>query len=148
MSSSDSSCDLDVIPTSLLKSCLNSSNLSPLSSTCHFLRDLCQLPSSMLLSNLCSKNTTYLKMNSPVIVQSQNWFLFQRFLEHIIHARISSHLVSFPLITPFQSAYRQFHSTETTLLCIQNDLLAINKQKVSTLVLFILSFIFDIHNWS
>ena len=33
----------------------------------------------MLLSNLCSKNTTYLKMNSPVIVQSQIWILFQRF---------------------------------------------------------------------
>ena len=32
-----------------------SSNLSPLSSTCHCLRDLSQLPSSMLLSNLCSK---------------------------------------------------------------------------------------------
>ena len=29
-------------------------------------------------------------------------------------------------ITPFQSAYRQFHSTETALLRIQNDLLAIN----------------------
>ena len=41
-----------------------SSNLSPLSSTCHCLKDLSQLPSSMLLSNLCSKNTTYLKMNS------------------------------------------------------------------------------------
>ena len=64
-------------------------------------------------------------------------------LERIIHARISSHLESFQSITPFQSAYRQFHSTETALLCIQNDLLAINKQKVSALVLLDLSDAFD-----
>ena len=64
-------------------------------------------------------------------------------LERIIHARISSHLESFPSITPFQSAYRQFHSTETALR-IQNDLLlAINKQKVSALVLLDLSAAFD-----
>ena len=65
-------------------------------------------------------------------------------LERIIHARISSHLESFPSITPFQSAYQQFHSTETPLLCIQNYLLlAINKQKVSALVLLDLSAAFD-----
>ena len=64
-------------------------------------------------------------------------------LERIIHARISSHLESFPSITPFQSAYRQFHSTETALLHIQNDLLAINKQQVSALVLLDLSAAFD-----
>ena len=63
-------------------------------------------------------------------------------LEHIIHARISSHLESFPSITPFQSAYQQFHSTETALLRIQNDL-PINKQKVLALVLLDLSAAFD-----
>ena len=53
-------------------------------------------------------------------------------------------LESFPSITPFQSAVRQFHSTETALLRIQNDLLlAINKQKVSALVLLDLSAAFD-----
>ena len=64
-------------------------------------------------------------------------------LERIIHACISSHLGSFPSITPFQSAYRQFHSTETALLRIHNDFLAINKQKVSALVLLDLSAAFD-----
>ena len=55
-----------------------------------------------------------------------------------------NYLESFPSITPFQSAYRQFHSTETALLRIQNDLLlAINKQKVSALVLLDLSAAFD-----
>jgi len=44
----------------------------------------------------------------------------------------------------FQSAYRKFHSTETALLRIHNDLLlASNQQKVSALVLFDLSSAFD-----
>ena len=40
----------------------------------------------------------------------------------------------------FQSAYRKFHSVETTLLKIHSDLLlAIDKQQVSALVLLDLS---------
>ena len=82
-------------------------------------------------------------MSSPVIVPSSNLNFVSKVLERIIHARISSHLESFPSITPFQSAYRQFHSTETAILRIQNLLLAINKQKVSALVLLDLSAAFD-----
>src|SRR6476619_1037122 len=45
---------------------------------------------------------------------------------------------------PFQSAYHKFHSTETALLRIHNDLvLAINQQKVSALVLLDLLAAFD-----
>ena len=65
-------------------------------------------------------------------------------LERIIHSRINNHLQQFPSICPFQSAYRKFHSTETALLRIQNDLLlASNQQKVSALVLLDLSAAFD-----
>ena len=106
-------------------------------------KDLSQLPSSILLSNLCSKNRTYPKMNSSYHPISNLNFI-SKVLERIIYARISSHLESFPSITPFQSAYRQFYSTKTALLCIQNDLLAINKQKVSALVLLDLSATFDL----
>src|ERR1041385_3260828 len=57
---------------------------------------------------------------------------------------ISSHLQSFPSLSPFQSAYRPFHSTETALLRTQNDLLlAIDKKQVSALVLLDLSAAFD-----
>src|SRR2546426_1075611 len=45
---------------------------------------------------------------------------------------------------PYQSAYRPFHSTETALLRIYNDiLLSIDQQKVSALVLLDLSAAFD-----
>ena len=67
-----------------------------------------------------------------------------KILERIIHSRLSSHLKLFPSLSRFQSAYRKFHSTETALLNIYNDLLlSINKQKVSALVLLDLSAAFD-----
>jgi len=47
-------------------------------------------------------------------------------------------------MTPFQSAYKRLHSTETALLRIHNDLLtATNQQKVSALILLDLSAAFD-----
>jgi hypothetical protein len=73
-----------------------------------------------------------------------NLVFLSKVLERIIHTRIDSHLLSFPSICRFQSAYRKFHSTETALLRIQNDLLlASNQQKVSALVLLDLSSAFD-----
>src|SRR6266568_3176234 len=65
-------------------------------------------------------------------------------IKRIIHTRISNHLKSFPSLSPFQSAYRPFHSTETALLHIQNDLLlAMDNKKVSALILLDLSSAFD-----
>src|SRR5579872_6220794 len=57
---------------------------------------------------------------------------------------MTSHLNSFPSLTPYQSAYRPLHSTETALFCIYSYLLsACNKQQVSALVLLDLSAAFD-----
>ena len=57
---------------------------------------------------------------------------------------MNSHLSIFPTICRFQSAYRKFHSCETALLRIHNDIsLAINHQKVTALVLLDLSAAFD-----
>ena len=45
---------------------------------------------------------------------------------------------------PMQSAYRKHHSTETTLLAVQNDLLmAIDQKKAASLLLLDLSAAFD-----
>ena len=120
-----------------------SSNLSPLSLTCHCLRNPCSTSFTFKHARSCQTFATYLKMNSPVIVQSQIWILFQRFWNvSFMLVYISTHLESFPSIIPFQYAYWQFLSNETALR-IQNDrLLAINK-KNSALVLFDLSAAFD-----
>ena len=54
------------------------------------------------------------------------------------------HLTKNSLFPSTQSAYRQFHSTETTLLRIKNDiLLAMDQQKVTLLILLDLSAAFD-----
>jgi hypothetical protein len=67
-----------------------------------------------------------------------------KLLERIIYNRLSEHIHSFNTYSIFQSAYRRFFSTETALLKIQNDLLlAIDKQKVTALVLLDLSAAFD-----
>ena len=73
-----------------------------------------------------------------------NLSFLSKILERIIFDRMTKHIQSFNTYTPFQSAYRKFHSTETALLRIQNDLLlAIDKKKVSALVLLDLSAAFD-----
>ena len=145
MSSSDTSCDLDVIPTSLLKSCLDVL-IKPITSIVNMSLSEGSFPSAFkhaLVKPLLKKhNLPQDELSSYRPISNLNFI--SKVLERIIHARISSHLESFPSITPFQSAYRQFHSTETALLRIQNDLLlAINKQKVSALVLLDLSAAFD-----
>ena len=73
-----------------------------------------------------------------------NLNFISKVIERILHTRLLSHLSSFPSIARFQSAYRPFHSTETALLRIQNDLLlATNEKKVSALILLDLSAAFD-----
>ena len=58
--------------------------------------------------------------------------------------QILQHLTKNSLFPSTQSAYRQFHSTETTLLRIKNDiLLAMDQQKVTLLILLDLSAAFD-----
>ena len=131
MSSSDTSCDLDVIPTSLLKSCLDVL-IKPITIIVNMSLSEGSFPSTFkhaLVKPLLKKhNLPQDELSSYRPISNLNFV--SKVLERIIHARISSHLESFPSITPFQSAYRQFHSTETALLRIQNDLLlAINKTK-------------------
>ena len=145
MSSSDSSCDLDVIPTSLFKSWLDVL-IIPITIIVNLSLSEGSFPTTFmhaLVKPLLKKhNLPQDELSSYRPISNLNFI--SRVLERIIHARISSHLESFPSITPFQLAYRQFYSAETALLCIQNDLLlAINKQKVSALVLLNLSAAFD-----
>src|SRR5688572_27226751 len=64
-----------------------------------------------------------------------NLNFISKVLKKVVYSRLCTHLESFPSLSQFQSAYRKFHSTETALLRIHNDLLlAINRQHVSALV--------------
>ena len=70
------------------------------------------------------------------------------FLAKVIERAVSFHLVRHlsanNLWEPFQSAYREFHSTETALLRVQNDILwELDRQQVVVLLLLDLSAAFD-----
>ena len=65
-------------------------------------------------------------------------------LEKIVLSQLKEHLLSNNLLDPKQSAYREFHSTETALLKVTNDiLLSGDEGKVSVLTLLDLSAAFD-----
>ena len=73
-----------------------------------------------------------------------NLNFISKILEKVVASRIQSHLLSNSLSSSFQSAHRMFHSTETTLLGIHNDLiLAMNRGAVTSLILLDLSAAFD-----
>ena len=143
--SSDSTCLLDCIPTSLLK-CNVDILSTPLTSLINFslhegiFPDIFKLAHLKPLLKKHGLSTKEMGNFRPI----SNLSNVSKLLERIIYNRLSEHIHSFNMYSPFQSAYRRFFSTETALLKIQNDLLlAIDEQKVTALVLLDLSAAFD-----
>jgi len=140
-----SSCPLDVIPTWLLKSCLDSL-LIPITTLLNLCLSESTFPSSfkhamvsplLKRSNLPSDNLANYR---PI----SNLSFLSKLLKRLILKRLLTHLNSFSSFPVFQSGFRKAHSTETSLLRIHNDLLlAMDKRRVSALVLLDLSAAFD-----
>ena len=64
--------------------------------------------------------------------------------ERAVFNQLHEHMMANGIYSMFQSAYRQYHSTETALLRVMNDiLLKMNSQHVTLLVLLDLSAAFD-----
>src|ERR1051325_11027369 len=145
MFSSNATCALDSIPTQLLKSCLDVL-IQPITTIINLSLTEGSFPDSFksaIVTPLHKKHSLpHDDLSSYRPISNLNFI--SKILERIIHSRLSDHLQSFPSFCPFQSAYRKFHSTETALLRIYNDLLlSINQQKVSALILLDLSAAFD-----
>ncbi|XP_071847575.1 uncharacterized protein [Apostichopus japonicus] len=67
-----------------------------------------------------------------------------KLVERAVVGQLQLHLSNNNLLPPNQSAYRQFHSTETSLLKVQSDMrLEFDRQKVVLLVMLDLSSAFD-----
>ena len=66
-----------------------------------------------------------------------------KLVERAVFDQVQAHLSEHALYPMLQSAYRQGHSTETTLLKIYDILTAMNPQEVVLLVLLDLSAPFD-----
>ena len=73
-----------------------------------------------------------------------NLNFISKILESVVAIQLQTHLDEAGLLTAFQSAYRQHHSTESALLNIHNDiLLNMAKGSVTALTLLDLSAAFD-----
>src|SRR3989441_5081196 len=148
LSSSDATCSLDLIPTRLLKSCLDSL-LLPITTLINLSISESIFPNefkSAIVTPLHKKHSLPIEdLSSYRPISNLNFI--SKILERIIHNSLNHHLTSFPSLSPFQSAYRKFYSAETALLRIYNDLLvSISQHKLSALVLLDLSAAFHAIN--
>ena len=144
-SMSSKSSPLDFIPTSLLKSCVvvfapaiaNLANLS--------------FSEGRFPGMFKTAQVTPLLKKQGIDIESpssyrpiSNLNSISKILEKLFASRLKSHIKYSTNINIFQSAYKQFNSTETALLKITNDILAdFDKKKASILIALDLSAAFD-----
>ena len=145
MKAPSKSCELDPIPTDLLKEVTY--KLSPI------LTDLINtslkqgtFPMELkkaLLQPLLKKATLDFMIKNNFRPISSLAFS-GKLMEHIVANQIISHLNQHNLMEEKQSAYRKFHSTETTLLKVKTDIIkAMDNQEITCLVLLDLLAAFD-----
>ena len=139
--SQSKSCELDPIPTWLLKECLEELLPSPTKIINDSL-EKAYVPKSFK-SSLIKKSgldANVLKNYRPF----SNLPYVSKILGKVVDARLESHLSLNNLHEEHQSAYKKFHSTETALLKVQNDILnSLDRNDVTMLVMLDLSAAFD-----
>ena len=73
-----------------------------------------------------------------------NLVYISKLIEKVIASRLHSHMTNNNLYEELQSSYRKFHSTETALTCVHDDILrAIDDNKSVLLIMLDLSAAFD-----
>jgi hypothetical protein len=140
MSSSNTSCQLDSISTWLLKICCNV--LSPSITRMINLSLVEEIWKSALVLPLLKKLglDSLFENFRPV----SNLPFVAKLTEKEVVGQLLNHCNVNALLPVNQSAYRQFHSTETSLLKAQRDILSnMDNQEVVLLVMFDLSAAFD-----
>ena len=144
-SMSNKSSPLDYIPTSLLKSCADTfsiliSHLANLSFT------QATFPSKFKLALISPllKKPGLPKSDLANFRPISNLNTIGKILERLALSRIFPHISKSPSFSPLQSAYRKFHSTETALLKLTNDIMeSIDSGKITILTALDMSAAFD-----
>ena len=138
------SCILDPVPTTLVHNCLDmllpciTRIVNTSLSTAHFPGEWKEALVTPLLKK-GAKDSEYKNLR-PV----SNLQFVSKVVERAVFDQVYSHMAGNELFPVFQSAYREFHSTETALLRVVNDiLLNMNRRHVSLLVLLDLIAAFD-----
>jgi hypothetical protein len=145
--SPNKSCELDPIPTWLLKLCLQEL-LQIITSIINLYLKTASVPAAFksahihvrLLLKKANLEPNTLKNYRPV----STLLFISKILEKVVNSRIEDHLTLNNLHEERQSAYRQFHSTESALLKAQTDILqSLHQNDVTILVMLVLSAAFD-----
>ena len=139
------SSDLDPIPTSLPKDCIDIL-ITPTTSISNLWLIEGSFPSHFKSAHVSPLlKTPYLNKNSMKNYRSvSNLSFLSKVLEKVVVNQLNTHINSSNTSNQYLSAYRKFHSTETALLKIHNDILAsMDAGKVTALTLLDLPAAFD-----
>ena len=145
MAAKNSTCELDIIPTKLLKDIVGS--LLPT------ITKIMNLSLSSGIVPLSLKHTIVRPHLKKTHADSEdftnyrpvsNLSFLSKILEKLVAKRLLSHMDNHNLHEVMQSAYKKYHSTETALVRVQNDILThIDNKHGVILVLLDLSAAFD-----
>ena len=139
------SSSLDPMPSWIVKQQLNTL-LPPITSLINMSLAEGNVPASLksaIIVPLLKKSTldrNILKNYRPV----SNLPFISKVLERVVARQLNEHMSNHNLHEPLQSAYKQFHSTETALIKVHNDIMwAMERKGVTILLLLDLSSAFD-----
>ena len=144
-SMSNKSSPLDYVPTSLLKSCADTfsiiiSHLANLS----FKQGTFPSKFKLALVSPLLKKPGLPKSDLANFRPISNLNTIGKILERLALARLLPHISISPSFGPLQSAYRKYHSTETALLKLTNDIMEnIDSGKITILTALDMSAAFD-----
>ena len=139
------SCCLDPLPASVLKDCFpvllpTITRMVNLSLTTGFMPDALKIAS---LSPTLKKPNADFKQFTNFLPISNLKFI-SKLVEKSVAVQLTKHVMTNHLDETFQSANKEFHSTETALLRVQNDILcSLDQNKSVILLLLDLSAAFD-----
>ncbi|KAK2150113.1 hypothetical protein NP493_2856g00017 [Ridgeia piscesae] len=119
MSSPSKSCDLDPVPTILLKACLDVL-IRPITDTIDASLRSGLFPKICAHVNTVLKNTTLPKEELNRYRHISHHSFISKILETFVPNHLMSHIYINDSSNVSQSAYKQFHSTETALLKVHN----------------------------